>query len=265
MNKIIGTLAQDLFRQRYQTLRPNLCRGSAEEFLDELLPILIPALGNCQFKSADELAIALNGLMARFTRILACIFPEMTSPDTLQGVSENWFGSFAGIERTLDQDAAYMAASDPAALSVEEIMLAYPGFYAIAVFRLAHELAALNVPLLPRLFTEIAHSRTGIDIHPAAVIGAPFFIDHGTGVVIGETTTIGKRVKIYQGVTLGALSVRKDKAKTKRHPTIEDDCILYSNATVLGGDTVIGAGSIVGGSVWQTDSLPKGSRVSIKP
>ena len=144
---------------------------------------------------------------------------------------------------------------DPAARSRESVILYYPGFYAIAVYRLSHELYKLKIPYLPRMISELAHSKTGIEIHPGAVIGDHFFIDHGTGVVIGETTIIGNNVKIYQGVTLGALSVSKSMRGKKRHPTIEDYVVVYSGSTILGGDTVIGHDSIVGGNVWLTKSV----------
>jgi serine O-acetyltransferase len=157
---------------------------------------------------------------------------------------------------------------DPAAKSCDEVIFSYPGLFAITVYRLAHELYLLSVPLLPRMMTEYAHSLTGIDIHPGAKIGASFFIDHGTGVVVGETTEIGNRVRIYQGVTLGALSIPSetvdDFRNKKRHPTIEDDVIIYSNATLLGGETVIGARSVIGGNVWITESVPADTKVLLK-
>ena len=162
----------------------------------------------------------------------------------------------------LDVDAAMTG--DPAAQSREEVILAYPGIEAVLVHRLAHELYIRGVPLLPRMMSEWAHGRTGIDIHPGATIGASFFIDHATGVVVGETCVIGDRVKVYQGVTLGALSVRKEEAHKKRHPTIGDDVTIYSGATILGGETEIGAGSVIGGNVWITESVPANSKVFYK-
>ena len=157
---------------------------------------------------------------------------------------------------------------DPAAKSYDEVIFSYPGLFAITVYRMAHQLHELKIPLLPRMATEYAHSLTGIDIHPGAKIGESFFIDHGTGVVVGETTEIGDRVRIYQGVTLGALSIPSDAVELsrnkKRHPTIEDDVIIYSNATLLGGNTVIGARSIIGGNVWITESVPADTKVILK-
>jgi len=165
-----------------------------------------------------------------------------------------------------DVRAAYLG--DPAAKGCDEIIFSYPGLFAITVYRVAHQLFELGVPLLPRIMTEHAHSLTGIDIHPGAKIGESFFIDHGTGVVVGETTHIGNRVRIYQGVTLGALSVPGDQVEglryAKRHPTIEDDVIIYSGTTILGGDTVIGARSVIGGNVWLTESVPPDTQVYLK-
>jgi serine O-acetyltransferase len=159
---------------------------------------------------------------------------------------------------------------DPAAKNLDEIILSYPGIEAIAIYRVAHEIHLLKVPLIPRIMTEYAHSKTGIDIHPGATIGEHFFIDHGTGVVIGETTEIGNNVRIYQGVTLGALSVKKDTSGNiergkKRHPTIKDNVIIYAGATILGGKTVVGENSIIGGSVWLTESVPPCTLLFNKP
>ena len=144
----------------------------------------------------------------------------------------------------------------PAAKSREEVIRTYPGFYAVAAYRIAHQLHLLGIQGIPRIITEHAHSKTGIDIHPGAKIGNHFCIDHGTGVVIGETSVIGNHVKIYQGVTLGALSVNKEDATKKRHPTLEDNVVVYAGATILGGGTVIGRGSVIGGNVWLTESVP---------
>jgi serine O-acetyltransferase len=168
----------------------------------------------------------------------------------------------------LDVQAAYDG--DPAASSLDEVILAYPGMLAVTVHRVAHELQALGVPLMPRIMSEWAHSRSGADIHPGARIGRSFFIDHSTGVVVGETTTIGSNVKLYQGVTLGALSIPRDERgrvirDTKRHPTVEDGVTIYANATVLGGRTVIGTDSVLGGSVFVTESVPPSTRVALRP
>ncbi|MCF8052267.1 MAG: serine acetyltransferase [Desulfobacterales bacterium] len=176
--------------------------------------------------------------------------------------------SIPELRRILATDVRAVYDGDPAAKSYDEIIFSYPGIHAITVYRVAHRLFELDVPLLPRIMTEAAHSATGIDIHPGASIGERFVIDHGTGVVIGETTEIGRNVRIYQGVTLGALSLPKDAGEKyrgkKRHPTIEDDVIVYSGATILGGNTVIGARSIIGGNVWLTESVPPDTKVLIK-
>jgi serine O-acetyltransferase len=171
------------------------------------------------------------------------------------------------LRRMLAQDILAAFGGDPAAKGYDEIIFSYPGLRAITVYRIAHKLYQHKVPLIPRIMSEYAHSRTGIDIHPGADIGESFFIDHGTGVVVGETTTIGKRVRIYQGVTLGALSLSPAECKRlrnrKRHPTIEDDAIIYANATILGGETVVGARSVIGGNVWLTHSVPRDTEVFI--
>ncbi|MBS1705603.1 MAG: serine acetyltransferase [Armatimonadetes bacterium] len=160
------------------------------------------------------------------------------------------------------EDAQAILDSDPAAENLDEVIFAYPGFFANAVYRIAHVFHEAGVEIFPRLLTEFGHHRTGIDIHPGAKIGRRFVIDHGTGVVIGATTVIGDDVKIYQGVTLGAMSVSKDLAAVKRHPTIEDSVVIYSNATILGGQTVVGSNSVIGGNVWLTESVPANSVVT---
>ena len=178
------------------------------------------------------------------------------SDEQSAAIKNDLFNSLPEVKKKLLLDAEFILASDPAARSLEEVIAIYPGFFAIYCHRIAHILYVADVPLLPRMISEYAHKITGIDIHPGATIGCPFSIDHGTGIVIGETTLIGNNVKIYQGVTLGALSVDKSKASTKRHPTIEENVILYAGCTILGGDTVIGRNSIVGGNVWLTESIP---------
>jgi len=183
---------------------------------------------------------------------------------------DRFLGTLPRVRRLLALDIRAAYEGDPAARSFQEIMLAYPGLRAVTVYRLAHELHLLGLPLLARIMTEHAHRETGIDIHPGARIGQSFFIDHGTGVVVGETTTIGRNVKIYQGVTLGALSIPRDERGQvirgkKRHPTIGDDVVIYAGATILGGDTVVGKGSVVGGNTWLIHSVPPRSRVISTP
>ena len=181
-----------------------------------------------------------------------------------------FLASLPRIRRVLLEDAQAARDGDPAASSLDEVVLAYPGFLAITVHRLAHELHVLGVPLMPRILSEWAHSRTGADIHPAARIGPGFFLDHATGAVIGATAELGQRVRLYQGVTLGALSLPRDEDGSmvrdrKRHPTVEDEVTIYANATVLGGETVVGRGSVVGGQVFLTRSVPPDHRVSVEP
>ncbi|NML69791.1 serine acetyltransferase [Chryseobacterium sp. RP-3-3] len=175
--------------------------------------------------------------------------------------TDDFFLALPDLYNTLILDAESILEFDPATESLEEILLAYPGFFATYVYRISHQLWIQKIKILPRVISEYAHSRTGIDIHPGAIIGEHFFIDHGTGIVIGETTVIGNHVKLYQGVTLGALHVSKDKANEKRHPNIEDHVIIYSGATILGGNTTIGRESIIGGNVWITQDVPSGSLV----
>ncbi|WP_273566773.1 serine O-acetyltransferase EpsC [Maribacter halichondriae] len=178
---------------------------------------------------------------------------------------ETYVAELPSILESLNLDAEAIVSCDPASLSIEEVYMAYPGFYAIAIYRLAHELYEKGFPLVPRLMTEYAHRQTGVDINPGAQIGKSFFIDHATGVVIGETAVIKDNVKIYQGVTLGALYVAKNLQKTKRHPTIENNVTIYANATILGGNTVIGENSVIGGNAWLTASVPANSTVFHTP
>lgn len=218
-------------------------------FLGKLLIYMFPVFGGgiCYRVSERSLRRKLKRLLKPLSDRLA------ESPGV---ITEQFFSALPDIIRRLNGDAATICANDPAATGVEEVIMTYPGFYAIMVYRLANRLSSLDVPLVPRVMTEYAHSKTGIDIHPKAAIGPDFFIDHGTGIVIGETSVIGSRVRVYQGVTIGALSVSKEMASTKRHPTIEDDVILYAGSTILGGETVIGHDSIVGGNCWITESVP---------
>jgi serine O-acetyltransferase len=171
-------------------------------------------------------------------------------------------GQFSTIREKLDLDALSFLKNDPASTCIEEVYLAYPGFYAISIYRLSHQLYLLQVPILPRMMSEYVHGITGIDIHPGATIGDSFFVDHGTGIVIGETAIIKNNVKIFQGVTLGGIQVKKNLQATKRHPTIENNVTIYANATILGGDIVIGANSTIGANVWITQSVPENSLVT---
>ncbi|HEY2931009.1 MAG TPA: serine acetyltransferase [Acidobacteriota bacterium] len=188
--------------------------------------------------------------------------------DRAEKAAIDFLACLPDLRRRLSLDVQAAWDGDPAAKSFDEIISSYPGFHGITIYRVAHELHRLGVPLVPRMMTEYAHSVTGIDIHPGAHVGDSFFIDHGTGVVVGETTIIGNNVKLYQGVTLGALSFPKDERGrvirgVKRHPTIEDDVVIYAGATILGGDTVIGRGSVIGGNVWVTQSVPAFTKVTL--
>jgi len=184
------------------------------------------------------------------------------SIENKEKVWKTFRGQFTTIRQKLDLDALAIEKNDPATKSLDEVYLASPGFYAIVVYRLSHELYKLQIPILPRMMSEHAHGITGIDIHPGASIGDSFFVDHGTGIVIGETSIIKNNVKIFQGVTLGGIQVKKSMSSTKRHPTIEDNVTIYANATILGGDISIGANSIIGANVWITKSVPENSLVT---
>ena len=182
--------------------------------------------------------------------------------ENAESVWDEFQNKFQTLREKLDLDANAVVNFDPATKSLEEVYMACPGFYAISIYRLSHELYVQNVPIIPRMMSEYAHGKTGIDIHPGATIGDSFFVDHGTGIVIGETSIIKNNVKIFQGVTLGGIQVKKSMESTKRHPTIEDNVTIYANATILGGDIVIGANSTIGANVWITQSVPKSSLVT---
>ncbi|WP_031429176.1 serine O-acetyltransferase EpsC [Flavimarina sp. Hel_I_48] len=230
-------------------------KEDAQRFTDTLFYTL--------FDYATDLEKNLGILEGLFTELvdLAC----WETDKRCSKVWEDYVEGLPKILRTLNLDAAAIFKNDPAARSLEEVYLAYPGFYAIAIFRLSHELHIKGFPIVPRLMTEYAHQITGVDINPGAQIGEHFFMDHATGIVIGETAVIKDHVKLYQGVTLGALSVDKDMRDIKRHPTIENGVTIYANATILGGNTVIGENSTIGGNVWLTSSVPAYSLVTHRP
>mmetsp|Transcript_6997 Transcript_6997/g.7981 ORF Transcript_6997/g.7981 Transcript_6997/m.7981 type:complete len:256 (-) Transcript_6997:928-1695(-) len=198
------------------------------------------------------------------TRNLFLKILERLSVKNGEDLWNNFENHFIEIRQKLDLDAEAAHKNDPAAKSLKEVYLAYPGFYAIAVHRLSHQLLKLNIPVFPRVMSEFAHSITGTDIHPGAEIGESFFIDHATGIVIGETTVIKDNVQIFQGVTLGGIQVKKSLASTKRHPTIESGVVIYANATILGGDVVIGTNSVIGANVCITESIPENSIVTVQ-
>ena len=209
-----------------------------------------------------------NALLNESLAELEMLFKEISSiackkPSELcDSIWDKYIATLPSVLEKLNQDADYILENDPASNSLEEVYLAYPGFYAIAIYRLSHELYKLDLLLFSRLMSEYAHRITGTDIHAGAEIASPFFVDHATGIVIGETTVIKKNVKVYQGVTLGALSITKEMKNSKRHPTVEEDVCIYANATILGGNTTIGKGSIIGGNSWITKSIPTNSVVT---
>lgn len=254
-------------------------RGKIVEIIETMFVILYP--GYYGEKSIDETNVEyhigaevdrLNKLLCE--QISRSIEHETKRLDLLAPlckgrageVAEEFIGRIPEIRAKLSLDVQAHFDGDPAAKTLDEIIFSYPGMYAMTVFRIAHELETIGVPIIPRIMTEYAHGRTGIDIHPGARIGRSFFIDHGTGVVIGETTEIGDNVRIYHGVTLGALSPKEGQLLRgqKRHPTIEDDVTIYPGATILGGETVIGKGSTIGGNVWLTHSVAAGTKVAIE-
>ena len=234
-------------------------RQQTEVLTDRLIAAMFPQYAALPLSRAQALQEAGELLSSCLARVLP---PERDSA----AVADALFAALPEVHRQLGTDLVAAYEGDPAAASVDEIILCYPAFPAIAAYRLAHVLYQLKVPLIPRIMTEYAHSRTGIDIHPGATIGRYFFIDHGTGIVIGETTVIGDYVKIYQGVTLGALSTRGGQSLRgkRRHPTIEDRVTIYSGASVLGGDTVIGHDAVIGGNAFITSSVAPGMRVSVR-
>ncbi len=226
----------------YTSSQPLASKTEVCNFINDLLNFLFQIDEKSIPKEVEQIQQQLKSLLKQI--------------DNKENITDMFFKAIPNIMESLLKDANLIWQSDPAAQSLDEVIIAYPGFKAIATYRLAHKLYALNIPLIPRIMSEWAHSLTGIDIHPGSAIDSPFLIDHGTGIVIGETATIGKNVKIYQGVTLGALAVKKESMKTKRHPTIEDNVVLYSGSTILGGETVIGHDCIIGGNTWITESVP---------
>jgi serine O-acetyltransferase len=223
-----------------------------------LIHTLFPIKRNMEVTESD-IALEMERCAIKLKELLYSIRESLNSPP--EELTEEFFNRVPVAFEQLVVDAEAITRFDPAASCVEEIILCYPGFFCISVYRLAHILYGLGVPVLPRVMSEYAHEKTGIDIHPGAEIDSPFFIDHGTGIVIGETTRIGKEVKLYQGVTLGAITVEKALANTKRHPTIEDHVIIYAGSTILGGSTVIGHHTVVGGNTWITESIQPHSLV----
>jgi serine O-acetyltransferase len=238
--------------------------GRVERFAAACLALLFPQLDDIPRRDVAGLAALGDDLRAQLVTLVTAAVAAARPPAALEpaAVAAAMLRDLPAIHAALLDDAQACLDRDPAATSLDEVVLAYPGFRAVALHRLAHRLLRLGVPLVPRLLASLALRDTGIDIHPGATIGRSFGIDHGVGVVIGETTTIGDRVLLYQGVTLGAATVKKRLAGRKRHPTVGDDVVIYANATILGGSTVIGEGSVIGGNVWLTRSVPPQSVVT---
>lgn len=251
--------AQELLSKRQTHSCTASLKTEAIDYLMGLIDFLFPHYSNKVYFSEEDVISKIQLLKRDLIQLIKLLNGQ--APLDVETTAQSFIQRLPEINKMLWEDAEFIFNGDPASESIDEVILAYPGFKAIIIFRIAHELYHLKVPIIPRIFTEYAHEKTGIDIHPGAEIESPFFIDHGTGIVIGETSIIGKRVKLYQGVTLGAMSVDKSLSQTKRHPTIEDDVIIYSQAVILGGKTVIGQNSIIGGNAWVTQSIQPNSIV----
>jgi len=282
-DRLVSTYSEEL--PRAHSLDRNTRLPSQEktfEILEKLFEVLYPGFIGSQHLTRGNVAYHIGALLDDIAdgldeQVYLAVRSECPGDEPCAHCSEfaektvdAFLAALPGVRRLLTLDVQAALDGDPAAKSFAEIILAYPGLEAISVYRVAHVLHGLGVPLLPRIMTEWAHRRTGVDIHPGATIGESFFIDHATGVVIGETTEIGANVKIYQGVTLGALSFPKDERGElirgrKRHPTIEDEVVIYAGATILGGNTVVGRGSVIGGNTWLVHSVPPHSRVISDP
>ena len=255
MSKVSDSFIEQIFQRKKNASYGFFDKNKAEAFVEELYQLLfLPQHINME----ETLRNNFDELQNKLFELI-----KNTTDDKLfaERQVEVLFDALPEIYDRLILDAESILEFDPATESLEEILLAYPGFFATYIYRISHQLWRQKIRTLPRILSEYGHSKTGIDIHPGAVIGEHFFIDHGTGIVIGETSVIGNHVKIYQGVTLGALNVSKDKANQKRHPNIEDNVIIYSGATILGGETTIGRDSIIGGNVWITQDVPSNSLV----
>lgn len=244
---------------RHVDTKPFPATSDIKRLFTKIVLALFPEQTRKQIVDMADLTLVWENIEHGLESILHTMSQDLSASP--QAITKSYMARIPGIYDLLLTDVQAMVDGDPAATTDYEVVRTYPGFYAMAFYRLAHGLFLENVPLMPRILTEYAHSKTGIDIHPGAQIGPYFFMDHGTGIVIGETCQIGERVKLYQGVTLGALSVSKTMASTKRHPTIEDGVVIYSGATILGGDTVVGKDSIIGGNVWLTRSVAANTKI----
>ena len=244
---------------QHQQTPPFPATSDIKKLFTKIVLTLFPEQTRRHFNTTGELKAVWESIENGLESLLYSMKDQLSEDPAV--IAHRFLDQIPAIYDLLQTDVEAMVAGDPAATTSYEVIRTYPGFYALAFYRLAHGLHQEKVPLIPRILTEYAHSKTGIDIHPGASIGRYFFMDHGTGIVIGETTVIGERVKLYQGVTLGALSVDKSMASTKRHPTIEDGVVIYSGATILGGETIVGKDSIIGGNVWLTRSVPANTKI----
>lgn len=251
-------IAQEILAIRQRLVGTPIKMKAVTGLLRECLTALFPHWHEQLGQTHESLKADLIDINKYLAGLISTLGVDSTKANT---ISDGFIKALPRILTTLEVDAKALLAGDPAAQSLDEVVITYPGFYALAIHRLAHELYANKVPLIPRIWAEYAHSKTGIDIHPGASIAEGFCIDHGTGVVIGETSIIKENVKIYQGVTLGGLSIAKNLAGKKRHPTIEQNVVIYAGATILGGETVVGKGSTIGGNVWITESVAPNSKV----
>jgi serine O-acetyltransferase len=235
---------------KYCTDVPSLTES--QQFVDEMFHLLFPVTESNNI-SLREVEIRLDRMKLSLKELLTPLAKDLQKKP--KEIAADFFNHLPEAYKSMLEDADTFMKSDPAAERIEEVILCYPGFFSLTIHRMANILYKMNVPVLPRVMSEYVHSKTGIDIHPGATMGRMIFIDHGTGIVIGETAIVGDRVKIYQGVTLGALFVEKSMSDTKRHPTIEDDVIIYAGSTILGGKTIVGHDTIIGGNVWLTESV----------
>ncbi|RPI66387.1 MAG: serine acetyltransferase [Ignavibacteriales bacterium] len=260
-NSVFSDFAEKILNKREIHSCSTSLKRESIDFLNEIIDFLFPHFSNKIYYTQEDVLAKLQLLERNLISLIKMVIEDEGKSKI---IAKDFISNIPQIHDMLWLDADAIYKGDPAAENIDEVILAYPGFMAITIYRLAHILYKSNVTIIPRILTEHAHEITGIDIHPGAEIDSPFFIDHGTGIVIGETTKIGKNVKLYQGVTLGALSVDKSLTNTKRHPTIEDDVIIYSQAVILGGNTVIGKNSVIGGNSWITQSVPPNSVVYSK-
>ena len=268
----LGAVSTDEALRRAHTCPPP-DRQEVVKVIHELQALLFPLVYRREYPNMADETLLSQALYRLRDQLAAALRFRMEAGEDAEAAAEEICAAFAErlpeVKRLLLLDVEALYEGDPAAVSREEVMISYPGFRAITIFRIAHELYLLKAPLIPRIMTEYAHERTGIDIHPGATVGEYFFIDHGTGIVVGETTTIGDHVKLYQGVTLGARSFELDEngnpvKNIKRHPDIGNHVVIYANATILGGDTVIGDHCVIGGNTWLTRSVAAGSIVTYR-